>query len=129
MLVLDASAAVELLLDTARGRRVAGHLVGPDVVCPELLDVEVASAAARLERTGTLVEDEAGEVLSRLAALPVERIPHGPLLAQAWRLRHRVRVADAFYLSCAMWAGAALLTCDARLARAPLLESSLVIVS
>lgn len=129
MLVLDASAAVELLLDTTRGRRVASHVVGPDLVCPELLDVEVASAAARLERTGSLTRDEADEVMSRLASLPAERIGHAPLLAGAWLLRDRVRLADGFYVACAQLVECALLTCDARLARAAVPGLSLVVVT
>lgn len=90
------------------------------MVSPELLDVEVASATARLERTGALAPQDADEILERLAQLPVERVPHRMLLAPAWGLRHHVRVADAFYVACAQLTSGALLTCDARLARAPL---------
>lgn len=127
-LVLDASAAVELLLGTARGRRVADHLAGPDVLCPELLDVEVASATARLQRAGTLRREEADDVIARLALLPVERVPHALLLAPAWSLREGVRVADAFYVACAQITRSALLTCDARFARTPLGTVSVTVV-
>lgn len=120
ILVLDASAAVEVLLNTARGRRVATHLEEPDVVSPELLDVEVASATARLERSGAIDRLVADQMLIRLGRLPVERISHRSLLGQAWELRDRVRIADGFYVACAHVVAGALLTCDVRLARAPL---------
>lgn len=129
MLALDASAAVELLLDTARGRRVASHVIGPDLVCPELLDVEVASALARLERAGSVTRQEADTLAARLASLPVHRVGHGPLLGGAWLLRDSVRVADAFYVACAQLLDAALLTCDARLARATVPGLSLIVVA
>lgn len=120
MLVLDASAAVELLLDTRRGRLVGRHLVKEEAVAPELLDVEVCSALARLQRSGLLTGPEADALVGELTELPVQRIPHEPLLRTAWSLRERVRLADAFYVACAPLVHAAVLTCDARLARAPL---------
>ena len=59
VLVLDASAAVELLLGTDRRRTVAARLRDELVVSPEHLDVEVASAAACLEREGVLAPPSA----------------------------------------------------------------------
>lgn len=118
-LVLDASAAVELLLDTARGQRVALQLTDA-MVAPELLDVEVASALGRLERAALLAPAEADSLIAALASLPVDRLPHAALLDQAWALRLSLRIADAFYVSCALLLSATLLTCDARLAAAGL---------
>jgi len=117
VLVLDASAAVELLLGTDRGRRVAAHLRDELVVSPELLDVEVASAVARLERQAVLDRPSADEVVKLLGVLPVDRVPHELLLPRAWALRGSLCVADAFYVACAEACDAVLLTCDARLAR------------
>ena len=59
MLVLDASAAVDVLARTIRGERVAEHLTRDDVAAPELLDVEVLSALWRLVRAGVLTEGAA----------------------------------------------------------------------
>jgi predicted nucleic acid-binding protein len=120
MLALDASAAVDLLLRTPRGHRVAQHLRSDDVTAPELLDVEVCSAVARLQRAGAVTEHEADDAVRRLATMPVRRLAHLALLPAAWPLRGRVRVADAFYVACAQLTSGALLTCDARLAAAPL---------
>lgn len=119
MLVLDASAAVDLLLRTPRGRRVAEQVRSADVAAPELLDVEVCSAVARLQRAGAVARGAADDAVRRLAAMPVRRLPHLLLLPAAWQLRGRVRVTDAFYVACAQLTSGALLTCDARLAAAP----------
>ena len=128
MLVLDASAAVDLLVQTRRGQLVAQHLRGQDVTAPDLLDVEVCSAVARLERAGDLVQRDADSAIRRLSTMPVRRLPCVQLLPTAWRLRDRVRVADAFYVACASITGGVLLTCDARLAAAPLPGLSITLV-
>jgi predicted nucleic acid-binding protein len=99
--VLDASAAVERLPGTDRGRRVAVHLRDQSLVAPELLDVEVASARDLLERQAVLDRADADGVVRLLAQLPVDRVPHGLLLPRAWALRPSIRIADAFYVACA----------------------------
>lgn len=119
-LVLDASAAVELLLRTARGERVVPHVEAAELVAPELLDAECLSAIARLERAGQVEAPDADAAVQALARMPVHRISHLALHAGVWQLRARVRVADAFYVACAQLLGATLVTCDARLAAASL---------
>jgi len=118
--VLDASATVELLLRTARGDRVQPHLVGQDLVAPELLDAECLSAIARLERADQVTPAEADAAVHALSRMPVLRVSHLALAQGAWTHRHQVRVADGFYVACARLLDAPLLTCDARLAAAPL---------
>lgn len=118
--VLDASAVVELLLRTPTGLLVARHLDDVAVMAPDLLDVEVCSALARLERSGVITPTDAGDAVLRLGRLPVPRIACELLRDRAWALRDRVRVADAFYVATAALLRGSLLTCDARLARAPL---------
>lgn len=128
-LVLDASAAVDLLLRTPRGVRVAAHLArDDDVVSPELLDVEVCSAVARLVRGRHVPAPDAVRAVERLRLIPMQRVTHRMLLARAWGLRESVRVADAFYVACAELVGGAVLTADARLARAPLPGVSVTLV-
>ncbi len=57
--------------------------------------------------------------LSDLAALPVRRISHRPLVERCWELRHAVTVYDAAYVALAEALEIPLLTADARLSRAP----------
>ncbi len=108
MIVLDASAAVELLLGTRIGAQVAARLQadGGPAHAPHLLDVEVASALRR----GVARED--------LRDLAVVRYPHGPLLARVWELRARMSPYDGVYVALAEQLGAPLVTRDARLGRA-----------
>jgi predicted nucleic acid-binding protein len=129
VIVLDASAAVELLLGTAVGDRV-GHAIQPEaLLAPELLDVEVVSALARLVRAGVLSAAGGQARVDALRRLPVRRIPHRPLIARAWDLRDRVRVADGYYIACAEWARASLMTTDARLGRAALPGLTVTVVA
>ena len=119
MMVLDASAAVDLLLDSRLGRRVAEQL-DDDLVAPELLHVEVCSAFARFVRAGVVDSSKADGAVGRLAQLPVTSVSDALLVAPAWLLRDRVRISDAFYVACAMAFRAPLLTTDARLGSAAL---------
>lgn len=128
MLVLDASAAVELLLSSQRGAAVERHLAGEQVVAPELLDVEVVSAFARLERAGQVDSGQGTRAVERLWSLPITRLPHTAVVRQAWSLRSRVRVQDAFYVAVAQLVSGSLLTCDTRLAGAGLTGVSVILV-
>lgn len=119
-LVLDASAALELVLVTPRGRRVMEALEQQDLVAPELVDAECASALARLERAGQVTPEEADRAVRDFRRLPFARVSHLFLTERAWALRDRVRVADAFYVACSELVRAPLLTCDRRLAAAAL---------
>lgn len=117
-LVLDASAAVDLLLGLSRGRGVAQHLAGADVVAPALIDTEVLSALARLERGGAITSTVAGAAVRRWGAMPAQRVVTTALSAEIWALRSALRVADAHYVALARLIGAPLVTVDARLTRA-----------
>jgi predicted nucleic acid-binding protein len=127
-LVLDASAAVELVLATERGLRVADRLPGEDLLAPELLDAECVSALARLERAGAVTAAEGDAAVRALLTLPLTRVSHLPLTGAAWSLRDRVRTADGFYVACARWVKAPLLTCDRRLAAAAVPELVVLLV-
>jgi predicted nucleic acid-binding protein len=100
--------------------RVAEHLARDDVAAPELLDAEVLSALWRLVRAGVLTEAAGNTAAGRLRTMPVLRVRHELLAERTWAMRHRVRIADAFYVSCARLLGGELITTDGRLARARL---------
>lgn len=118
MILVDASAVIELLMGSAVGSEVDQVLADEVLIAPEIVDVEVASALARLERASTLETAEADKAMRRFAQLPLHRISHRQLSADAWKLRHFVRTADSFYVACARQADAAFLTLDRRLIRA-----------
>ncbi|MFN7942464.1 MAG: type II toxin-antitoxin system VapC family toxin [Thermoanaerobaculia bacterium] len=121
MIVLDASAALELLLRTAVGRDLAERVFDPaeSLHAPELIDLEVGQVLRRYERTGVLGAARAEEALADFAALPLERYSHRLVLARAWQLRANLTLSDAAYVALAELLDAPLVTCDAALARAP----------
>ena len=121
MIVLDASAVVELLLNTAAGRRVADRVRDPavGVHVPHLADIEVTQALRRYASAGDLAPDAAESALRDLRELDLERHAHEPLLTRVWELRRNLSAYDAVYVALAEVLGAPLLTCDRRLARAP----------
>src|SRR5918999_943140 len=78
LIVLDASAAVEVLLQTAAGAPITERLLDPaeSLHAPHLLDVEVAQILRRFVRRGELMSDRARQALDDLASLPLERYSH-----------------------------------------------------
>lgn len=121
IVVVDASAAVEYLLRTTLGMRAGALLDDAEVSAPELLDVEVLAVLRREVLAGRLVERRAREAIEDLRDWGVMRLPHRPLLQVAWSLHGHVSAYDAVYVAAARARGAALVTADGPLARAPAL--------
>jgi predicted nucleic acid-binding protein len=119
--VIDASAAVEYLLRTTLGLKVAEVIADGFLVAPALLDVEVLAVLRRAVLHKKLAEQRAAEALADLAEWQVDRIAHPPLIQEAWRHRHNVSGYDAFYVAVARLYDAPLLTADGPLSRAPTL--------
>ncbi len=121
MIVLDASAVLELLLRTGTGARVALRIgaLGESLHAPQLLDLEVAQVLRRYESMGTLSPDEAKQALVDFSGLDISRYPHDPFLFRIWELRSNHTVYDACYVALAETLQAPLLTCDTRLAASP----------
>ena len=131
MRVLDASAVVELLLDTTVGRRVGILIEDPalGLHVPHLLDVEVTSALRRMVRDKVLDADDAGTALNDLRELDLQRHSHEPLLDRAWALRDNVSTYDAMYIALAEALDATVITCDARLQRVKGVSARLQLVN
>ena len=119
ILVVDASAAVEYLLQTVVGHRVGALLDDADVSAPELVDAEVLAVLRREVLSRRLELRRATQAVEDLGAWGAERISHRGLLPEAWRLRGHVSAYDALYVAAARIRGAALVTADGPLARAP----------
>lgn len=131
MTVLDASAVVEVLLGTERGRSVADRIADPQISldAPHLLDVEVAQALRRLVSVGDLEVEAATRALADLRALDVERHAHEPLLERVWALRENLTAYDAVYVALAEALDTTVLTCDTHLSRAPGLGGRVEVVA
>ena len=117
MIVIDASAAVELLLlKQPRAGVIAARLQDESIAAPHLLDVEVGQVLRRLVRARTITQRYAASALEDLAVMPVARHPHTAFLAEAFSLRDNVSFYDAMYLALAAELEAPLLTCDRAIA-------------
>lgn len=121
MIVVDASAMTEFLLQTALGVRVEARLFrGADEFhAPHLLDVEVAQALRRLVRMGGVRPTRAKEAVEDLTGLDIRRHSHVDLLNRAWALRLNLTAYDAMYIALAEAIDAPLVTCDGPLGTAP----------
>ena len=130
MIVLDASALVELLLGTDQGRSIAARIADPGLGlhAPHLADVEVTQALRRYVREGELDPASAATALEELRSLDLERHGHEPLLDRVWALRHNLTAYDAVYVALAEALDSALLTCDGRLAGAPVVSRRVELV-
>ena len=127
--VLDASAAIELLLRTQAGARTEAALRRNRVAVPAHFDAEVLSGLGRLVRGGSLAEGLVEPILDEVARAPFVRFTLQPLLTAAWALRHNLALRDALYVALARRLGALLVTADARLAQAPALGVEVILVA
>ena len=118
MIVLDASAAVDWLLQTPAGLRIENRIYSRSETlhAPHLLDLEVTQVLRRLLRQGVLSGRRADEAIRDLLDLRINRYPHLVFLSRIWQLRHNLSAYDASYIVLADQLGATLLTRDRRLA-------------
>ncbi len=120
MIVLDASAAIDWLLQTPAGMRIEQRIYASreSLHSVHLLDLEVAQVLRRLVREDAVSAQRAEGVIADLRDLRITRYPHFVFLPRIWQLRHNLSAYDAAYVALAEKLGAALLTRDTRLASA-----------
>ena len=119
MIVLDASALVDVVLDQRNAEWVLGQIADEEVSAPAHQPAEVLSALARLVRGAVLTPDVAREALDEAFALPQRfLVPTATHVRRAFALRERIRVVDGLYVVLADELGCPLVTIDRRLAGA-----------
>jgi predicted nucleic acid-binding protein len=121
VIILDASAVIEWLLQTAAGIKIDKRIFSRQLSlhAPHLLDVEVAQVLRRYVRDKTIAAQRGQEALEDLGDLPLSRYPHDFLIPRIWELRGTLTAYDAVYVALAEVLDAPLLTCDGRIASAP----------
>jgi predicted nucleic acid-binding protein len=121
VIVLDASASIDWLLQTPAGRCIEQRIYSRNesLHAPHVFDLEVTQALRRLAQAGTVSARRAEEAIQDLLDLRIARYPHFVLLPRIWQYRHNLSAYDAAYVALAEELDAPLLTRDSRLAGAP----------
>ena len=103
MIVVDASAMVEVLLNTTTGGALRRHLFasGETLHVPHLADVEVSQVLRRYSIGKVLDQERASEAFLDYRAMPLTRYPHAVLLPRVWELRRKLSAYDAVYIALA----------------------------
>lgn len=121
MIVLDASAVIEWLLQSPIGAKIERRIFSrsESLHAPHLLDVEVAQVLRRYVRDKAITAERGREALEDLGDLALNRYPHDFLIPRIWELRATLTAYDAAYVALAELLDAPLLTCDGKIASAP----------
>src|SRR5688572_20952827 len=118
MIVIDASAAVDLLIGSAEKlewldqRLQSEH----DLQVPAVFDIEVLHSLRRLEASQAVAAPVLAVALQGYPALRISRHDHVQLRSRIWELRHNLSAYDAAYVALAEALAAPLITTDMRLA-------------
>ena len=120
MIVIDASAAIEWVLQTPKGAEVEARIFRKRggslrLHAPHLLDVEVAQVLRKHVAKGLVSEGRGQTALQDFLQIQMRRYPHELLLERVWALRRNLTAYDAVYVALAEALDMPLLTCDANL--------------
>ena len=126
--VIDASAGVEILTRTDRGKLLARRLDGDsELWIPELFYVEVLDVIRGQVSRGVLDESIANSAIADLGRWKLNRAAHSSFVEEIWKLRHNFSAYDSVYVLLARDLGAQLLTIDLRLMRAAIRHLGIVV--
>ncbi len=130
MIVIDASAVLELILRSSKAKMVEQKVfdLKRTMHAPHLIDVEVTQVIRRYTAAGELDVGRGRAAIADLLDFPINRYPHDFLLPRMWELRNNLTAYDAAYVALAEALGAPLLTCDQRLTAAPGIQAEIELV-
>jgi predicted nucleic acid-binding protein len=114
VIVVDASAMLEVLLNSPAAPAIASRIFAPSEVlhAPHLIDVEVMQVLRRYSMAKSLTSVRVRQAFEDYMNIPLERFPHDVLLPRIWELRRNLTAYDAAYVALAEALDAPLITCD-----------------
>jgi predicted nucleic acid-binding protein len=117
VIVLDASAAIDWLLQTPVGQQIEKRIYSrsESLHAPHLLDLEIAQVLRRLVRENLISPQRAEQALEDFLNMRITRYPHSILLPRIWRLRNNLSAYDAAYVVLAEKLNAPLISRNSRL--------------
>ena len=120
MIVLDASAAIDWLIQSPAGKLIGQRILGQQetIHAPHLFDLEVLQVLRRLAHQFVITDARAEIAVHDLHKLRIVRYPHIVLLPRVWQLRNNLTAYDAVYIALAEQLRAPLITRDAGIAAA-----------
>ena len=118
MIVIDASAMVDALVDDPANPELLTLLANDDLHAPSLLDFEVASALRGHSLAGKLPRRRLLEAVADFSSLQIVRHQMTDLMAHILELRRNFTTYDASYVVLAQALDAQLVTADRKLTEA-----------
>lgn len=115
MIVVDASAMLEILSHTELGHAMEALFFEEDLHSPHLIDLEVLQTLRRWTLAGVISTEEADQAIKLFLSFTITRYPHLHLIPAIWALRHNLTAYDGAYLALARLLGAPLLSADGAL--------------
>jgi predicted nucleic acid-binding protein len=115
MIVLDASAVLEILSLSEKGVELSLSLADTQIHAPELIDVEVLNVLRKWTFAGIMSATHSEQAVKTFRSLDITRHRHSELVPAIWALRHNLSAYDASYLALAHALGAELVTMDSGL--------------
>lgn len=117
MIVLDASAALDVLTGSSGARAIESRIKEERIHVPHLIDIEITHVLRKHVALGAMTSTRAEAALALWLATDLDRHPHDTMLARIWQLRPALTAYDATYVALAEALAVPLITCDGRLAR------------
>lgn len=127
MIVVDASAFLEMLLRTPMGLGVEELLATETAAAPHLFDAEVFHRLVTFGKRGVLAAHEVAGAIADTADAPIHRIDHRRLFPRAQTFAAALSGYDALYAALAAELDATLVTGDLALAKTARIQLNLTI--
>lgn len=131
MIVIDASAVVEICLGSTTGKIIAQEILAcdDDLVAPELLPLEVIHALRRQLNLKLISEAVATEAFKIYCLMPIQHLSHTELVPRIWQLKANMTAYDASYIALAEKLAAPIWACDRKFENTPVHHATTVYFS